>query len=306
MPVITKINAPAKGSSVQISLSKTSLAALSVVAADSYYSLSSNWSTIIIEYKSSIGNQKKILYFNASDNLPVANFTVSLRSRDIFQVQSIRINDFDDGFFVINRSSLDTLEFDIDMSMPTPTLNTGYEGFGSTIGLTQVVGVNQDDAQLLVPALPFDFFYFGGNYKNNIRLCSNTYLTFGYASTAFFTSASSPGPAIHMGSGDNSWQRVYWGQITINDKPAFRIRYEGTSNPNGAVGNSNIILQITFLPNQQINVTSGAHGRLSGQSGISNGQGYYPAYTMTSNTSFAMSSNAAGDLWTVQLGKYFT
>ena len=185
-------------------------------------------------------------------------------------------------------------------------LITGYEGlFGST-GLTQIIFGSQDDANIELSDLPFDFYFFGTNYKNSIYAGSNTYFTFGFGSSNFSgLSASNPGRAIHIGSHDNSWQRVWSGIVEIGGKQGFRVRYEGTASTVGSVGNPNIVIETTFFEGQKINITLGVHARTFGQVGITDGNSYQPSFSLTENTSYALYSDPTGYNWVVESGKYF-
>ena len=120
MPIITKPSTIDKNSPAEISLDKAALAAVSLVVADDYFSDSDNWKEVFIYYKSSTGNQREILKFNATVSSPTADFLVSDKALDIFEVQKIVIVDFDAGNITIPRSQLTTSEFDIDMSTVTP------------------------------------------------------------------------------------------------------------------------------------------------------------------------------------------
>jgi hypothetical protein len=185
-------------------------------------------------------------------------------------------------------------------------LITGYEGLLGSTGLTQIVFNSEDDSFRELDDLPFDFYFFGTNYKNSIYMGSNTYFTFGFGSGNFSgLSASNPGRAIHIGSADNSWQRVWAGFVEINGSQGYRIRYEGTNSTVGTPGSPNIVIETTFFEGQKINVTLGVHARTNGQAGITDGSSYQPTFTLTQNTSYAMFSDATGNNWVVEQGKYF-
>jgi hypothetical protein len=126
MPIITKPSSIEKGTSASFSLDKSALAAVASVAADSYYSQSSNWKEVFLYYKSSTGNQRKMLKFNAELSSPTANFLASEKARDIFQVQKIVIMDFDGGSILIPRSQLTVAEFDVDMGGPAPVVSLDF------------------------------------------------------------------------------------------------------------------------------------------------------------------------------------
>lgn len=123
MPIITKPTNIEKNVNASFTLDKSALAVVPSVAASSYYSDSSNWSKVLVCYKSNPGTQKEIIVFDATVSSPESNFLVSERARDIFQVQQIIIVDFDNGDFVIPRSQLNVSEFDIDMTPSSSSIN---------------------------------------------------------------------------------------------------------------------------------------------------------------------------------------
>lgn len=141
MPIITKPATIQKGIAAEISLDKSALAAVASVAANAYYSDSANWKEVFIYYKSSTGNQREILKFNATVTSPTANFLVSNKALDIFEVQKIVIVDFDAGNITIPRSQLTTADFDVDMT-PAPAagisfqLNSGHDTVSPLINPT--------------------------------------------------------------------------------------------------------------------------------------------------------------------------
>lgn len=130
MSIITKPSTITKNSAAEFTLDKVALASLSLVSSDSYFSDSSNWSKVLIQYKSSTGSQKEVLQFDATLASPISQFLVSDKALDIFQVQKIVIVDFDSGFLIIPRSALTTSEFDVDTS---PVSSSGWDLlFGAT------------------------------------------------------------------------------------------------------------------------------------------------------------------------------
>ena len=119
MPIITKTSSPVKGSPTVFILNKSDLATLPIVAADSYFSQTSNWKEVILIYKSSIGSQYEILRFDASLVSPTAVFEVSLKARDSFEIQAIKIRDFDGGWIEAPRSVLTVADFDVSLAAPS-------------------------------------------------------------------------------------------------------------------------------------------------------------------------------------------
>jgi uncharacterized delta-60 repeat protein len=114
MAIITKpVGGIFKGIPATITLNKSELAALSSVSSDSYFSVTTNWNRIILSYKSSEGNQKEIVEFNATLSPCLGFFDVSNTARNLFEIQVIKIIDFDGGIFIIPRSELITADFDV-------------------------------------------------------------------------------------------------------------------------------------------------------------------------------------------------
>lgn len=112
MAILTKPTI-SKGQANEFDLSKSDLAAVSKVVNDSYFSDQANWSKVIVEYKSAEGNQHEMVIFDASEASPKANFEISEKARDNWEVQSVKIMDFDGGYLKLNRGDLTVEDFDI-------------------------------------------------------------------------------------------------------------------------------------------------------------------------------------------------
>lgn len=111
MAILTKPQIT-KDSPAIITLNKADLLALPEVAADSFFSDSANWNTIIIKYRN-INKQRENLLFNAADSSPTATFLVSERIRNDLEVQKLMIIDHDGGILSIPRSALPVADMDI-------------------------------------------------------------------------------------------------------------------------------------------------------------------------------------------------
>lgn len=109
-----------KGTPSNFELDRAALAALPIVAADSYYSNVLNWSKVILCYKSNIGMQKTSVEFDATTAYSFSIFLVSNKARNIFQISQIIIKDFDGGTFIVPRSELNVVQFDVDL---TPSIS---------------------------------------------------------------------------------------------------------------------------------------------------------------------------------------
>jgi hypothetical protein len=181
MPIITKPSTIDKNSPAEISLDKAALAAVSSVVADDYFSDSDNWKEVLIYYRSSTGNQREILKFNATVSSPTADFLVSDKALDIFEVQKIVIVDFDAGSITIPRSQLTTSEFDIDTSAAPAlnelyfeTISTGVTRSGNSINLpsSQSMSYGLDENSLGSGAALLDITFNLSNMSSgkNIRI----------------------------------------------------------------------------------------------------------------------------------------
>lgn len=165
MPIITKPVSIQKNVPASFSLDKSALAAVPSVVADSYFSDSSNWSKVLLFYKSSVGNQKEVIKFDATQPSPTADFLASEKARDIFQIQKIIITDFDNGNFEVPRTQLTVADFDVDMSGTPSTTNilwvfesTSYMApYGIDGGIEVLGGAPGSWAQAKSVALTGDF-----------------------------------------------------------------------------------------------------------------------------------------------------
>jgi hypothetical protein len=129
MSIITKPNQINKGQKAELQLNKSELAELVVDSA--YYSDIENWNRVVLVYKSVPGNQKRQVVFDATEGEPIGSFFATLKAKDLFEVQFITIYDFDGGYYVIERESLDQESLDINLSSET---NGGGDNGGGDNG----------------------------------------------------------------------------------------------------------------------------------------------------------------------------
>ena len=113
MAIVSKPAVIQKNVAAEFTLSKSELAQVSSVANDTYFGNTANWKEVILYYKSNPAKQREILKFDATQESPTANFLVSDRARDVFEVQKIVIKDFDEDSMTVERSELVAAEFDI-------------------------------------------------------------------------------------------------------------------------------------------------------------------------------------------------
>ena len=203
---------------------------------------------------------------------------------------------------------------------PTPVAAT----LQGTTGMTLVQNASADDANLGV-TIPFNFAL-GGTSSRSWFVGSNTYITMATGSSVCGPPCSQAvisgsNPALgkfHLGSNDNSYQRVY----TLAGTNYYRIRYEGTAATSGTVGSPNIVYEFTFyrpagFGSEYAVVVFGTHSRNTGAFGVASSASYYvdqtstspganvaagPGPGITANTSYLFTSNNGGTSWTLQQG----
>lgn len=197
-----------------------------------------------------------------------------------------------------------TITFGAQVTGPAVAAGTPASLLGPA-SLTQHVSATADDANFQV-TIPFPFLFDGVDYgqgaNGGVYIVSNSYITFGYSSTAFnnFT-ASAPGRGIFIGTADNSWQRLYSGTETVNGTTVFRVRFEGTAATSGTPGSPNMEWEITFYPNHKMQVVIGTMSRTTGVEQISNGTAY-TAFPQDANTSYYIDASTTGTSWTTGVG----
>jgi hypothetical protein len=137
MPILTKNETPAKGQKAEFELDKSALAA---IVSDLYFQDSANWKSVEMIFKSNPGKQRRVVKFDASQATPLASFFTSIKARDVFQIEKIVINDFDNGSFTVLRSELTVAEFDIDMGGPAPVVSLDFTQGALPAGSSVVSG----------------------------------------------------------------------------------------------------------------------------------------------------------------------
>jgi len=123
MAIITKpVGGVLKGLPATFILNKSQVLDLSIVSSDEYFSDSNNWKKIILKYESSEGKQQELVRFDTTLASPTGFFFVSEKARDLFEIKSLKIVDFDGDVLVIPRSALIASEFDIDFNPAAPQI----------------------------------------------------------------------------------------------------------------------------------------------------------------------------------------
>jgi|13_taG_2_1085334.scaffolds.fasta_scaffold03013_5 hypothetical protein len=109
----TKPSSPEKGISNEATLIKSQLLLETKVANDPYFSVGSNWNKVVVTFKTDEGGQTNDLVFDGTLSNPTGNFDPSSVARDVWEVQSVKIMDFDGGYLKLNRGDLTVEDFDI-------------------------------------------------------------------------------------------------------------------------------------------------------------------------------------------------
>ena len=166
MAIITKPTI-SKGQANEIDLSKSDLAAVSKVVNDSYFSNQTNWSKVIIEYKSAEGNQHEMIIFDATGDSPKGNFEVSEKARDSWEVQSVKIMDFDGGYLNLGRGDLTVADFDIALGIVGGDIGTVYSAF-NYLNVLRPDGLDSNDKFGEFVAISGDYIVVGAYWDSDI------------------------------------------------------------------------------------------------------------------------------------------
>ena len=155
----------------------------------------------------------------------------------------------------------------------------------STIGATLIKGGSSwDDDSVVVPDIGFNFNFYGTNYRTNIYVGSNSYITFGFSSTAYSSlSTTNPGRGILIDAKDNSYQNVYG----ISKANNYVIRYEGSNSTSGTSGSPSRVWETTLFNDGVIQIVIGSIS-IGGTSIITKGTGTTGEFinlTITANSS---------------------
>lgn len=175
---------------------------------------------------------------------------------------------------------------------------------------SEIVSWSEDDSYRSVN-LGFDFKLFGSSYST-LYPGSNTYITAQQGSGQYWSlslSGQPPYPGIHLGSSDNSWQRV-WSDFGPDSSPDYwRIRYEGTASTGGSRDYPNIVYEATYFNpsltgnKQYIEVIFGVHNRTYGVFGVTNGSNQWVSGgSINDYMSYVFESDLDGRNWRILEG----
>jgi hypothetical protein len=187
----------------------------------------------------------------------------------------------------------------------------GRSGATSYTGWTQLRNSSTDDDAFSVPSWAFSFYLDSSPYSD-IFVGSNTYMTFNSPSTVYsnLSASNPPYPKLHLGSADNSMQRLYRRDETLSDgSRVVRIRIEGTSSTSGSPGSPTIVVETSFYEprpsgEQWIEVRVGEHNRTSGLFMLANETTSYASGTIAADSSWLFVGNALGTSWTLTANRY--
>ncbi len=121
MPIITKPSTIEKNSPASFSLDKSSLAAVTSVAASPWFGDTANWKKVSLNYLSQQYGEMLFVSFNATQVSPTGTWLAPAICQDVFEIVSISITDFANGTFRVPTSELNPAEFLIDMAVVPPS-----------------------------------------------------------------------------------------------------------------------------------------------------------------------------------------
>jgi hypothetical protein len=212
--------------------------------------------------------------------------------------------------FVSVLEPLPSSQGDLEIKMGTESPLLGAGGASDFDGWTRINNASVDDGFVEVANWPFTFTINSTGYTSAF-VGSNTYITFGAASTVYIALSESTPPLrkIHFGAADNSFQRVFEKIETIGATSVVRIRYEGNGSTSGTLGSPGIVAEFAFyqprLDGQQwIELRVGNHNRTTGQFMIASASTSYASATIAENSSWVFVGDSTGESWTLTSNRY--
>ena len=177
----------------------------------------------------------------------------------------------------------------------------------SVTGMTSLTGAaGQDDAAAQVQ-LPFDFYFYGSNYGNNLNggfwWCTNNVLVFG-ASNATISWAGNTGKGILVGNADRRTNTFYYsGGSNASGYNYINFVLNAQNIYNDGVPNA-IKWQIRLFRSptrQYVEVRANSSGATGGTWNITNGTAFQNTYGAFANiaggASFVLESDGNGNNW---------
>jgi hypothetical protein len=201
MSIITKPTVITKGVPAIFTLDKDALASLPSVAGSAYYSDTTNWNKVILNYGSSVNNQFHIVTFDATQVAPEGYFLASDKAENIFNIISISIIDFDNGVFRIPNTELVPAEFLIDMG-PSVAVITGNFASGLPAGwYNGGADVSGGVANFNSPSALLTNGNISGPY---VIVSGQTYTVRIYVASLLYSSGSKPQLAVTLRGSSNA------------------------------------------------------------------------------------------------------
>lgn len=209
------------------------------------------------------------------------------------------------GFSVIGPYNFTTYVLGTEATRLGPTPTDSYDGWN-------LIYEGSLDDGFFEYSLGFPF-YVGGISFEEIYIASNGLITFGSGYSDYYNLGGFT-PALYkfmFGAGDRSVQRVLSkSQTTLGGVYHHIIRWEGSSDPIGELGLSDIILEIAFFDRcinglQFIELRTGTMSNYTLRGGLARPNGYYntsSGYVLSDDQSWVWRSSNQGVSWTVNTG----
>jgi alpha-tubulin suppressor-like RCC1 family protein len=134
-------------------LNKSELQLVESVVEDTYFADPTNWKRVKVHYKSSLGDQREVVVFDATQATPVGGFLVSEKARDEFLVRKITIEDFDGGYHTVTRDELNPSDFDVLFGVISGVISGAISLLGRNNSGQLGDGTSGDDSNTLVSPL---------------------------------------------------------------------------------------------------------------------------------------------------------
>lgn len=127
-----------KGSSYNIYLNKNDLLSQPKVANDVYFSDTSNWKFITLNYYNLHSDQTETVVINATIPAPVGTFHVSEKARSLFRIKNIVVHDFDGGSLILRDTDFEPNQFTVnwDLVIPPASYITGNSNNGTILSIS--------------------------------------------------------------------------------------------------------------------------------------------------------------------------
>lgn len=110
MPLLSFSGTPVKGSSTTVTLDKSTLLGIPSVSGDPFWSGDDgDIATVMVTYKSTVGNGKRLLEFDFSAASPSAVLNLPLYCRDAFSIHKVVLIDTMGDKLVLSTSDLTSL-----------------------------------------------------------------------------------------------------------------------------------------------------------------------------------------------------